>query len=162
MHPRGEEVCAMLPSRLGRWVEGKPKLFKALDRLVNRGRKVRTDGMFWFSTLYLIGGMRRFRRSLLRHEIEEAHIESWLAEVERVVPHNYDLAVEILRCQRLIKGYSDTHTRGGTRYNLVMSAVSHLEWRDDGADWLRRLRDAALKDEDGAALKGALQTVASL
>ena len=162
MHPRAAEVCAMLPARFGRWVEGKPKLFKALDRLVNRGRKVRTDGIFWFSALYLIGGLRRFRRRLLRHEVEQAHIEDWLAEVVRVVPHNYDLAVEILRCQRLIKGYSDTHARGETRYSLVMSAVSHLEWRDDGADWLRRLRDAALKDEDSAALKGALQTVASL
>jgi indolepyruvate ferredoxin oxidoreductase beta subunit len=162
MHPRAEEVCAMLPAKFGRWVEGKPKLFKTLDRLVNRGRKVRTDGIFWFSALYLIGGMRRFRRRLLRHEVEQKHIVAWLDNVERVVPHNYDLAVEILRCQRLIKGYSDTHARGATRYSLVMSAVSGLERRDDGADWLRRLRESALKDEDGTALKGALKTVASL
>jgi indolepyruvate ferredoxin oxidoreductase, beta subunit len=162
MHPRAEEVCGMLPARLGRWIEGKPKLFKALDRLVNRGRKVRTDGVFSFSMLYIIGGMRRFRRRLLRHEVEQKHIVAWLDNVERVIPHNYDLAVEILRCQRLIKGYSDTHARGESRYGRVMSALSRLERRDDGADWLRRLRESALKDEDGKALEGALKTVASL
>jgi indolepyruvate ferredoxin oxidoreductase, beta subunit len=28
------------------------------------------------------------------------------------VPPNYDLAVELIRCRRLVKGYSDTHARG--------------------------------------------------
>ena len=34
--------------------------------------------------------------------------------------------------------------------------------RDDGAAWLRRLRQAALADEDGTALDGALKTIATL
>ena len=34
--------------------------------------------------------------------------------------------------------------------------------RADGADWMRRLRDAALMDENGIALDGALKTVATL
>ena len=34
--------------------------------------------------------------------------------------------------------------------------------RSDGADWLRRLREAALLDEEGKALDGALKTVATL
>ena len=67
-----------------------------------------------------------------------------------------------LRCRRLIKGYSDTHARGLSRYDRVLSALPMLEQRDDGADWLRRLRDAALKDEEGTALTGALKTVESL
>ena len=75
---------------------------------------------------------------------------------------NYALAVELLRCRRLIKGYSDTHARGLSRYDLVLSALPILEPRDDGAEWLRRLREAALKDENGSALEGALKTVASL
>ena len=36
-----------------------------------------------------------------------------------------------------------------------------LSGRNDAADWLRRLRDAALQDEDSKALDGALQTIAS-
>ncbi len=34
--------------------------------------------------------------------------------------------------------------------------------RPDGADWIRRLREAALKDEEGKELDGALKTVATL
>ena len=34
--------------------------------------------------------------------------------------------------------------------------------RADGADWMRRLRDAALMDENGIALDGALKTIATL
>jgi len=43
----------------------------------------------------------------------------------------------------------------------VMTAAAKLEGRPDAADWLRRLREAALKDEDGVALDGALKTVES-
>jgi indolepyruvate ferredoxin oxidoreductase beta subunit len=162
MHPRMEEVCGMLPAKLGRAIENRPRLFKALDRLVNRGRHVRTDGIFWYTVLYVLSGFRRFRRRLLRHEVEQAHLTRWLGEAERVARRNYELGVEIVRCRRLIKGYSDTHARGLSRYDKVLSALPLLEDREDGADWLRRLREAALKDESGTALDGALKTVASL
>lgn len=162
MHPRMEEVCGMLPARLGRFIEARPRLFKALDRIVNRGRHVRTDKISWYLTLYMLGGLSRIRRRLLRHQVEQAHLERWLNEAMRVARQNYDLGVEILRCRRLIKGYSDTHARGLSRYDRVLSALPMLEQREDGADWLRRLRDAALKDEDGTALTGALKTVESL
>lgn len=162
MHPCMEEVCGMLPAKLGRAIESRPGLFKALDRLVNRGRHVRTDGIFWYTVLYALSGLRRFRRRLLRHEVEQAHLTRWLGEAERVARRNYDLGVEVLRCRRLIKGYSDTHARGLSRYDKVLSALPLLVDRQDGADWLRRLREAALKDENGAALDGALKTVASL
>jgi indolepyruvate ferredoxin oxidoreductase beta subunit len=162
MHPRMEEVAGMLPRRLGHYIESRPRLFKALDRMVNRGRHVRTDSVFWFTTLYMLGGFARFRRKLLRHEVEQAHLDQWLNEAERLARVNYDLAVEVLRCRRLIKGYSDTHARGLSRFDRVLSAVPILEMREDGADWLRRLREAALKDENGSALEGALRTVESL
>jgi indolepyruvate ferredoxin oxidoreductase beta subunit len=42
-----------------------------------------------------------------------------------------------------------------------MTAAEKLEGRSDAADWARRLREAALKDEDGVALDGALKTVDS-
>ena len=37
-----------------------------------------------------------------------------------------------------------------------------VKGRADAADWIRRLREAALKDEKGDMLDGALKTVASL
>ena len=37
-----------------------------------------------------------------------------------------------------------------------------LSAREDGADWLRRLIQAALLDEDGSALDGVLKTIETL
>lgn len=40
-----------------------------------------------------------------------------------------------------------------------MAAAAQLEGRNDAGDWVRRLREAALKDEDGIALAGAIKSV---
>ena len=47
-------------------------------------------------------------------------------------------------------------------WGVVLSALPILKGRPDAADWLRRLREAALKDEKGDMLDGALKTVATL
>jgi indolepyruvate ferredoxin oxidoreductase beta subunit len=60
-----------------------------------------------------------------------------------------------------MKGYSDTHARSLSKYDRVLSALPLIEGRDDAAEWLRRLREAALKDEKGEMLDGALKTVES-
>jgi len=162
MHPRMAEVCGTLPKRLGQWIEDRPKLFARLDRMVNRGRRVRTGTLPWFIGLYLVSAMRGSRRGTLRHARETAHREAWLATATALLPSSYDLAVEALACRRLVKGYSDTHARGLSKFDKVMAAVPLLAARDDGAAWLRRLRQAALLDEQGIALGGALKTIATL
>lgn len=162
MHPRMEEVCGTLPAGLGRWIEQRPKLFSILDGFVNKGRRVRTGTLFWFVGLYIVAGLRRIRRGSLRHRHELDHREAWLAKALDVLPKNYDLAVEVLACRRLIKGYSDTHARGLSKFDRVLSALPALVERNDGAAWLRRLRSAALIDEKEITLEGALKTVASL
>jgi indolepyruvate ferredoxin oxidoreductase beta subunit len=162
MHPRMEEVCGTLPKRLGQWIEDRPKLFARLDRWVNRGRRVRTGTLIWFVGLYLVSAMRGRRRGTLRHARENAHREAWLATATVLLASNYDLALEALECRRLVKGYSDTHTRGLSKFDKVMAAVPLLATREDGAAWLRRLRQAALMDEQGIALDGALKTIATL
>ena len=47
----------------------------------------------------------------------------------------------------------------GSKYDRIMDAVDLLERRPDAADWVRRLRDAALLDENGTALDGAIKTI---
>jgi indolepyruvate ferredoxin oxidoreductase beta subunit len=161
MHPRMDEVCGTLPAWLGKAIEGRPKLFRALDRIVNRGRRVQTSTVRWFLPLYVIGGLKRFRRSTLRHAREVLHRDRWLDRVRAVAPKNYDLACELLENRRLIKGYSDTHARGTSKFDRVMEVAARLEGREDAADWVRRLRQAALLDEEGKALDAAVMTVES-
>ena len=50
-----------------------------------------------------------------------AHLERWLATALARLPDNYDLAVEVIRCRRLVKGYSDTHARGLSKFDRVLA-----------------------------------------
>ena len=161
MHPRVEELLGTLPRRLGHALEARPNLLSRLDKVINRGRRVRTGTVFWFLVLYGIAGLRRFRRAFLRHEREMAHVAHWLVVVCETAPRDYDLAVEALSCRRLVKGYSDTHARGMSKFDRVLAEVSFLTARPDSAGWLRRLKEAALADEKGDALNGAMQTMRS-
>jgi indolepyruvate ferredoxin oxidoreductase, beta subunit len=161
MHPRVAEICATLPARIGLAIENSPALTRIV-RFFERGRRVRTTGITGFVPLYFIAGLRRWRRRLLRHQREQAHLNTWLALVEQHARSNSRLALELLKCRRMVKGYSDTHARGQSKFDKVVAATAQLANRDDAADWIRRLREAALADEEGKMLDGALATVATL
>ena len=161
MHPRAEEICGMMPVRIGRFVQSRPALFRLVDRLFNRGRRIRTDAVAPFLMLYALAGMRRWRRHLLRHAEEQNHTRAWLESAYGQLPADYALAVEIVACRRLVKGYSCTHSRGLSKFDRVMTGAGLVAGRPDAADWVRRLREAALLDEKGDALSGALETVRS-
>jgi indolepyruvate ferredoxin oxidoreductase beta subunit len=161
MHPRMEEVAGALPRGLGLWLEARPRLWKLLDGAVNRGRRVRTGTIRWFLPLYVVGGLKRFRRGTLRHSREVAHRDGWLELARATARDDYPLAVEILEARRLVKGYSDTHARGQSKFDRVLAAAGRLHGRPDAAQWVRRLRQAALLEEDDKALQGALATIGS-
>lgn len=159
MHPRIQEVVGTLPTRLGLWMERRPRLLAALDRFVNKGRRVRSTTIRWFLLLYMLGGMRRFRRSTLRHRREVEHRDAWLRAARAVAASDYLLAVELLKLRRLVKGYSDTHARGLSKFDRSLSAVVSLQGRSDAVEWVRRLHRSALMDEEGVALDGVIKTV---
>ena len=162
MHPRMEEVLGSLPLRLARALEARPSLVRWLDRAVNRGRRVRTGTLVWFLALYGLAGAKGLRRGSLRHRREEEHIVHWLRVVTAVAAQDYDLAVEALTCRRLVKGYSDTHARGLSKFDRVLEEVPYLAGRPESAVWLRRLKDAALAQENGVSLEGAIRTMRSV
>ncbi|MCC5987594.1 MAG: indolepyruvate oxidoreductase subunit beta family protein [Pararhodobacter sp.] len=161
LHPRAPEIVGLFPARFGAWFERGEKRMARFDRLVNKGRRLRTDGLRGFLQLYLIAMLKKRRRGNLRHRVEMAHLQAWLDAAQGRVESDYALAVETLRCRRLVKGYSDTHARGLSKFDRVMEAIALVEGRDDAADWARRLREAALQDEEGKALDGAIQTIRS-
>ena len=161
MHPRADEIAGMLPAKLGARIEASPKWMARLDRWFNKGRRLRTDGLFAFMMLHILGSLRGYRLRTLRHFYEMAHLDRWLALALQTHTQNYNLAVEIICCRRLIKGYSDTHARGLSKFDKVLAGIDLVKHRADAADWARRLREAALRDEEGKALDGALATLRS-
>jgi indolepyruvate ferredoxin oxidoreductase, beta subunit len=161
MHPRAEEIAGMLPAKWGARVEASPKWMARLDRWWGKGRRLRTDGIVAFLTLHIIGSLRGHRLRTLRHKYEVNHLERWLTLALQTRAANYDLAVEIIRCRRLVKGYSDTHARGLSKFDRVLAGIDLVKHRADAADWAQRLREAALLDEEGRELDGALDTIRS-
>lgn len=159
MHPRLAEIAGLMPVRLAEWLEARPRLYGWLDRRIDKGRRVRTYSLFWFLVLYGVAGLRGLRRGSLRHRAEVAHRDAWLATATRAVAGDYRLGVEVLQCRRLIKGYSDTHARGLSKFDKVMATIGLLEGRPDAADWARRLREAAIKDASHEQLDGTIATI---
>ena len=160
MHPRIEEVCGTMPARIGAFILARPKARRARSTAwstrAGTSAPTRSAGSSCsicsaacaasVAARSAIAPRRRIWRSGWR----------W---PRGAAGKDYALGVEVLRARRLIKGYSDTHARGESKYDRVLSALPLLTGRPDAAEWLHRLIEAALKDEKGEMLDGALKTI---
>lgn len=156
MHPRVEEVCDALPAAMGGYILGSPRVRGLLTRFFHRGRRISTTRLRGFVMLYALARLGRFRRYSLRFKAETARIEAWLTGVLEAAGWSYDLGVEVACCQRLVKGYGSTHERGLRNFDAVMAVYRQVRERADAPRLVRSLRDAALGDEEGRALREAI------
>jgi indolepyruvate ferredoxin oxidoreductase beta subunit len=157
MHPRLDEICGTMPTFLGERIESSALLKRWLQPLFRKGRFLNSTSLTGFLMLYGLAGMRRFRRTTLRHKVEMQGFQEWLNLITQTAPNNYDLAVEIVNCRRLVKGYSDTHARGQSKYQKLIRAARNLSGQANAAERLRALRNAALADEKGTQLDTMLE-----
>ena len=151
MKPRVAEIAGTLPAAMGAWVLASPRASRWLGRMTG-GKRIRTNTVAGFLLLHFLGGLKRWRRGTLRYIEENARIEDWLGRIERLAPAHYDLAVELARAQRLIKGYGQTHERGWKNFSELLSRIDGLAARADGPAVMARLQEAALADEEGSML----------
>ncbi len=156
MHPRLQEIADTLPAALGRRLLRAGAVRRLVERLASKGRVIQTSSLRGYLMLSVVAGLRRWRRGTLRFAAEQARIEAWLADIGEAAAIDLLLATEIALCQRLVKGYGDTHERGLRNFETLRSV-----WRA-GAQGvasasLASLRDAALADDQGVALRAALQ-----
>jgi len=152
MKPRVEEIAGTMPAAVGHWILGSPRVRQRLTKLTS-GRQIRTRTLRGFLMLYMLGGLKRWRRGTLRFHEENARIEAWLARLESLATDNYLVAVELANAQRLVKGYGETHERGWQNFSTLLEQVDLLAARSDGGTVLARLIDAALADEEGVGLR---------
>ena len=160
MHPRIEEVADTLPKGIGSWLLTTRWARNFLTNFILRERKIHTSKLSGYLLLYGLSSLQRYRRSTYRFATEQQRITSWLARIESLAPVNYELAIEIGRCQNLIKGYGDTHARGVKNFNRIMDAVDQSPVTERTTALVVELRAAALADEDGATLAESLKRVA--
>jgi indolepyruvate ferredoxin oxidoreductase beta subunit len=159
MKPRVEEIAGTMPLGLGRWVMGSPGVSGWLAKHTS-GRQIKTRTLRGFGLLYLLAGLKRWRRGTLRFHEENARIEAWLAKIESVAKDNYLVAVQLAKAQRLVKGYGETHERGWHNFTTLLTQVDTLVGRSDGGAVLARLIDAALADEEGNTLRREIASLA--
>lgn len=159
-HPRLEEVASMLPVSLAQRLERSPGLSAWIEKRLSKGRRIRSHTITGQLMLHGLASLRFMRRASLRHRREQQHLEAWLAQVDQAWSHSYPFAVEVIRCRRAIKGYSDTHARGLSRFDRLMRAAEQLHGRSDAAQALASLLAASLADANGVALERRRQALA--
>lgn len=152
LHPRVEEVCDLLPKAIGAWALSTGWARAWLERLFAKGRQVPTSKLRGFLLLSALAGLRPWRRNSLRYALETEKIEAWLTKIRDLAKRDPALALELARCQQLIKGYGDTYARGWRNYSTLFALIDQV---DSAA--LAELRQAALADDQGRALAQALQ-----
>ena len=161
MHPRVEEVADTLPEGLGRWLLATAWARRLVGRFFGHARVVRTSSLRGYLQLYAVASLRPMRRRSLRHREEMRRIAAWLDRILDTAAADREFAIAVAECQRLVKGYGDTHVRGWRNFQTLMEAAEGLRGRSDAAAALRRLRDAALSDEHGRELAAARQQLAA-
>ena len=157
LHPRVEEACDILPDSLARIILGGKMLKRLLKTMLGEGRRISITKLRGFLPLYFLSRLRFLRRDSYRFKVEQKRIEDWLSLILEVVKIDYGAAVEIAKLQRLIKGYGDTHERGLGNYNQIISCMDVILWRKTPALEIASIVEAALKDEDGIALRAAIE-----
>lgn len=161
MHPRFEELCDTLPRGLGARAIASDRARRWIAPLLERDRTITTSSIGGFLLLHLIARLRRWRRGTYRFASEQERIEAWLATALNAARSDLALGTEIIRCQRLVKGYGDTHARGMHSFAAIMRTLPVLVGQGDSAAVVRRLREAALKDDEGRTLAKAMAMLTS-
>jgi indolepyruvate ferredoxin oxidoreductase beta subunit len=122
--------------------------------------------LFGYLRFYLLAKLRALRPRTYRYREEQRAIEAWLRLIAQAAPLSADLALEIAECARLIKGYGDTHKRGGGNYQTIVAQVIEPALADripvrQAIDAVASARTAALLDPEGEALSRCLAEFAS-
>ncbi len=161
MRPGVEELCGLLPPRIGRWALRHVRGDRAWPM------KLRSTRFSGFVRLRLIAALRRFRRGTLRFAEEEAWIARWLDLVDRTFAVCPEAASEVVATAALVRGYSDTYRRGLANWHSIMTEVVEpmLEGalpRAQFAAAVLQARIAANKDPAGAALRATIAAIGRL
>lgn len=158
LKPGVEEFASLLPPPLGRrlmaWAEERGKL-----NAYNVGMHIRTSSVLGYLLVRSLAWLRPWRPYSYRYGVEQQHINAWLGRIRTAAARDMQLALEIVSCAGLIKGYSDTHRRGMASFLAIMDALVDNPASSaplEQAAAIANARNAALADPEGNTLKTSL------
>ncbi len=156
LHPRLQEIAETVPAKLGRFLLTNPLARRLVTAMTQSGRIVRTTTVTGFLLMRAVASRKPHRRGTLRYAEEQASIDAWLADVKRAAAFDGALALEIVECRNLVKGYGDTHARGKSNYALIIAEARRMTAGMSQPATIAALRKAANADETGAKLRDAI------
>ncbi|MEX2495470.1 MAG: indolepyruvate oxidoreductase subunit beta family protein [Woeseia sp.] len=154
-HPRFEEVCDTLPAGLAARALASPRIRRWTAPLFRSGRNVSTNKFWGYCFLSALARLRRWRRKTWRFTVQQQHIEDWLEAVAQTAANDYEGAIALAESIEIVRGYGETYERGLTRYRAMLQTSARTA-PGKKADVLRRLRTAALADEEGSMFEKTL------
>ena len=151
-----QEIADTLPAATGRWLIRTDWARRLLERVLRKGRIVKTTSVSGVLLLHALAKLKPLRRRSLRFASEQAALASWLDLVAEAATSDYGLALEIARMRGLVKGYGDTLERGRAKFDKLAAVLPRLRTRDNAGAQLGDLIKSALADEEGRALDKAI------
>jgi indolepyruvate ferredoxin oxidoreductase beta subunit len=160
LKPGIEELCQVLPSFLARPILRYSARKGWLGR-VYFGMEINATSISGYLRFLMLAKLKPLRPYGHRYQEEQAQIESWLVLIVESARLSAAVALEIVECAQLIKGYGDTYARGSGNYRTIVDRVirpvlaGHIP-PGRGADAIASARTAALVDPDGESLSQCL------
>lgn len=153
LKPGFEEICSVFPARLANWMKLK---FKKHANKWQQGLKIRTDTASGFLLLVFLRSLRPLRRHMSRYHQEQLQIDLWQDAVMASIEVSPELALELIKCGSLVKGYGDTNERGHANLNSILKDLEYRMGSSRSVDGLidraRKARQAAQADPTGRQL----------
>jgi indolepyruvate ferredoxin oxidoreductase, beta subunit len=161
LKPGIEELCSILPAGLARRILGLAERRGFIEKL-HWGMTIQSTSITGFLRFWLLARLKRFRPRSYRFVEEQRAIEAWLGLVKQAA--STELALEIVECAGLIKGYGDTHKRGSANYARIVAAVVVPALAGEiplgrAIDAIASARAAALADPEGESLDRCLAEI---
>jgi indolepyruvate ferredoxin oxidoreductase beta subunit len=163
LKPGIEEMCQVLPVGLARKVLGYSQKRGWLDTAYF-GMELKTTTVWGYLRFWALAKLKRFRPKGYRFHQEQAAIESWLMQIAGAAEVSPELALEIVECARLIKGYGDTWKRGSQNYATILARIVIPAFQGQipvplAVDAIASARTAALLYPEGESLAKALAAI---
>ncbi len=153
LHPQIDEIVDTLPTWLGHPLSRSKAFRRLVHATTSKGMVLNTSSVYGHTLLSVLARARPLRPRSVRFVREQEEIERWMARALAVAPADQELAIEIVKCQHVLKGYGSTYEHGSESFATLMRAADSLAGTEGAGARLAELHEAALADEDGAALR---------
>lgn len=156
LKPGIEEACSLLPGIVARPLLRWSSRKNLIDKL-HIGLAIKSSSITGFFVLWFLARLRPLRRWGHRYGEEQQLIESWIKHVCAAGAKSPELALRIVSCARLIKGYGETHRRGLDNYKiiekrLINPALDGQITLEEAINQIGEAVEVALSDPGGSAV----------